>query len=288
MKYAITHQTTYTYNALVLLEPHVLRLRPRSDGYQQLRDFNLSIVPEPQGMTHLLDAEGNTITRCWWKDLQTEQLSITARSEVETFCTRPFDYLLELWATQLPLDYPTALLSHLQPYLSSTGGIVSVDHTANQLAQEIAHQVQWNPVTFLGELNQRIYSQLAYQERETGFPLPPSLTWAQKIGTCRDFVVLFMAVCRAVGLAARFVSGYEEGSPEHEQTLHAWVEVYLPGAGWRGYDPTHGLAVSDRHIAIAASGWPRYAAPVTGTHQGGGGSSATLNSHISILKQETT
>ena len=70
-----------------------------------------------------------------------------------------------------------------------------------------------------------------------------------------------MAVCRAVGLAARFVSGYEAGDPAYEQMLHAWAEVYLPGAGWRGYDPTMGIAVCDRHVAIAASGWPRYAAP---------------------------
>jgi transglutaminase-like putative cysteine protease len=284
MKYTITHDTTYHYGCPVLLEPHVFRLRPRSDGYQRLGQYDLSITPTPEGMTHLLDAEGNTTTRCWWSPIPAEQLTIMVRSEVETFCTRPFEYLLEGWATQLPLDYPMTLLGHLQPYLSATGGILGVDPKANYLAQEIAHQVQWNPVNFLGALNQRIYKKLTYQVREEGFPLPPSLTWAQQSGTCRDFVLLFMAVCRAVGLAARFVSGYEEGDPDHEQMLHAWVEVYLPGAGWRGYDPTHGLVVSDRHVAIAASGWPQYAAPVTGAHRGGNGTSVQLSNKISIFK----
>ncbi|MFM7576061.1 MAG: transglutaminase-like domain-containing protein, partial [Microcystaceae cyanobacterium] len=91
------------------------------------------------------------------------------------------------------------------------------------------------------------------------------ITWRNKRGSCRDLTILFMEVCRTMGLAARFVSGYQEGDQATEDwELHAWAEVYLPGGGWRGYDPTHGLAVSDRHIALVASPNPQDCAPVTG------------------------
>ena len=85
------------------------------------------------------------------------------------------------------------------------------------------------------------------------------------MGSCRDYAVLFMEVCRAMGIPARFVSGYQEGDTEQEsRDLHAWAEVYLPGAGWRGYDPTLGLVVSDRHIPLAASAIPSYASAIEG------------------------
>jgi transglutaminase-like putative cysteine protease len=93
-----------------------------------------------------------------------------------------------------------------------------------------------------------------------------------------------MEVCRAVGLAARFVSGYQEGDPEaRERDLHAWAEVYLPGAGWRGYDPTHGLAVSDRHISLVAAAVPSYAAPVSGAVSAEGGKKVDSQLEAQIL-----
>jgi transglutaminase-like putative cysteine protease len=283
MKYAITHATTYRYDNPVLLDPHILRLQPRTDGFHHLQQYAAQVAPTPLGQTTLLDAEGNLLTRCWWGDEPINHLEIIVTSRVETLCDNPFNYLLEPWATKLPIDYPTALMGHLSPYLSADRlGSLVADPVASQLAQDIAHKSNWNTVSFLTELTQLINQQLGYQVRESGDPMPPSITWSQKSGSCRDFVMLFMAVCRAVGLAARFVSGYEAGNPDYEQMLHAWAEVYLPGAGWRGYDPTMGIAVCDRHVAIAASGWPRYAAPVTGTHRGGNGSSAILQNKVTI------
>jgi transglutaminase-like putative cysteine protease len=284
MRYTITHATAYRYDGPVLLEPHVLRLQPRTDGFHHLRQYTAQITPTPQGQTTFIDAEGNLITRCWWGDELIADLEIVTTSSVETLCNNPFNYLLEPWATKLPIDYPTALMGHLSPYLSADQlGSLAADPVASQLAQDIAYKTNWNTVSFLSELTLLINQQLGYQVRESGDPMPPSITWSQKSGSCRDFVLLFMAVCRAIGLAARFVSGYEAGDPAYEQMLHAWAEVYLPGAGWRGYDPTMGIAVCDRHVAIAASGWPRYAAPVTGTHRGGNGSSAALENKVVIV-----
>lgn len=96
-----------------------------------------------------------------------------------------------------------------------------------------------------------------------------------------------MAACRGMGLATRFVSGYEAGDPDHDQTLHAWVEVYLPGAGWRGYDPTMGLVVCDRHVALVTSAWPQHTTPIAGGLRGGI-NNPSLTYKVTIQSQDTS
>jgi transglutaminase-like putative cysteine protease len=273
MKYQIHHTTDYAYAKPVLLQPHTIRLRPRCDGSQSLHGFSLRVSPEPSLQSQLVGLDGNAIVRLWFPQTPTVQLSITAISEVETHRTNPFDYFLESWATKLPPDYPASMLLALQPYLAGQASPFSqsIDPIATQLAQDIWLAVDGNPLNFLTELNNRIYKECTYQLRETGDPLPPGVTWAQRSGSCRDFAILFAEACRAMGLAARFVSGYQEGDLDNpERHLHAWAEVYLPGGGWRGYDPTQGLAVSDRHIALVASPFSRQAAPVSGSFTPGG------------------
>lgn len=262
MDYEIIHITTYTYDRAVQLAPHILQLRPRCDAIQTLHEFTLTIEPEPNQISDYIDLDGNNITRVWFDDREMTSLQITTRSRVSTHRDNPFNFILEPWATQLPIDYSSSLDRQLTPYLSAH----PIDPIAYQLAQEIWLESHGNTLTFLTTLNQTIYQQCSYLLREKGDPFPPSITWKQRAGSCRDFSVLFMAACRAVGLAARFVSGYEQGDPKQgENHLHAWVEVYLPGAGWRGYDPTHGLAVADTHIALVASAYSHKTTPISGT-----------------------
>lgn len=264
-----------------MLGPHLLRLCPRSDGWQQLQKFSLVVDPQPAGMTHITDLEGNNCIQLWFTNA-TEKLIIDVQSEVETYQVNPFNYLLEPFTLNLPFDYFSDLFSLLQPYLEPVAA--TVDPVAIQLAQEILQQVNGNTLSFLSTLNQQIYTHCKHLIRHEGQPWPAGITWTQKQGACRDFVVLFMEVCRAVGLGSRFVSGYQEGDLDSDQReLHAWVEVYLPGGGWRGYDPTHGLAVSDRHIALVASAKPRYCSPVVGATSvvnSGGENSKLLESQL--------
>jgi transglutaminase-like putative cysteine protease len=270
--YQITHRTIYSYDRPVVLAPHYLQLRPRSDVTQKLHQFQLEIDPLPKQLFEALDLGGNLVSRAMFGAEGVTQLVIQAMSQVETFRSNPFDYLLEPWALSLPINYPILLHHQLQPYLGGqfAGGQLagngSIDPVAMQLAQELWMQTSGSVVGFLSELNQIIYQNCRYGLRETGKPYPPGITWTQKTGSCRDYTVLFMEVCRAAGLASRFVSGYQEGDPDSDDRhLHAWAEVYLPGAGWRGYDPTQGLAVADRHIALVAPPTAKHSAPVSGT-----------------------
>lgn len=283
MHYLIHHTTEYSYSEPVILQPHVIRLQSRCDGTQSLRSFDCLITPQPQQQSQIVDLDGNALVKVWFEREPTQSLTIQTTSEVETYRTNPFNYLLEPWAIKLPIDYPASLLAQLQPYLAKqhSGGANFFNHDILQLAQEVWLAVEGNSTNFLTYLNEQIYKNCQYMIRETGDPLPPEITWRQKAGSCRDFAVLFVEVCRAIGLAARFVSGYQDGGIESRQKpqekpelhLHAWAEVYLPGGGWRGYDPTQGLAVSDRHIVLAASAYPQYTAPVLGSFTPGFASS---------------
>ncbi len=292
MRYYIRHRTIYTYNQPVFLKPHLLRLQPRCDGWQESRSFSLAVEPEPAGVSQIADLDGNHLTQLWFHKA-TEQLKLQVSVEVETYKTNSFDYLLEPWALKLPIDYPSSLLTQLQPYLQSCS--FAPDPVGTQLAQEFFGDVDGDTLSFLSTLNQRIYENCEHIIREDGEPWPAGVTWNFKRGSCRDFVVLFMEVCRAIGLGARFVSGYQEGDVDQkERHLHAWAEVYVPGGGWRGYDPTHGLAVADRHIVLAASALPSYAAPVSGavtpvksTLETGKAVESQMEAHISIRRNES-
>ena len=285
MHYRITHTTTYRYSAPVKLKSHILRLCPRSDGTQWLQKFDLAISPEQVEQTYFLDASGNTCVRLAF-DSPLESLHIRTVSEVKTTRENPFDYLAEPWAMQFPIDYPSSLAVQLRPYWETPLGWGVDDAIAPEvirLAHNILQEVNNNVGYFLTRLAQLIPEKCVYQQRLEGMPYPAAVTLSKQTGTCRDFTVLFMAVCRAVGLAARFVSGYQEGDLESAaHDLHAWAEVYVPGGGWRGFDPTLGLAVSDRHVAIAAAADSKQAAPVSGTLQPGQSVETTLESDIEL------
>lgn len=284
MRYQISHTTSYSYSQAVFLGSHTLRLRPRSDSYQTLQKFAIDVEPIPELISDQIDFLGNGATEIRFFNTPLSHLKIQTHSEVTTHCTNPFNYLLEPWATTLPIDYPTSVLTALKPYLHQPlTGAIAVDVT--DLAQQLIHEVDGDVIRFLTTLTQRIYEHCTYVVREKGNPLPASITWQKKQGTCRDFAVLFLAACRAVGVAARFVSGYQEGDPQQaKHDLHAWAEAYIPGGGWRGFDPTHGLAVTDRHIALAVGAAPAQAAPVTGSLREGQLIRSTLTTQITVKK----
>ena len=269
MLFEVTHITRFSYSQPVFLEPLSVRLRPRNDSWQKLLHFDMRFEPPPAGLYTYLDLEGNDTSRVSFNGIQ-EALTITTTFEAETFRTNPFDFILDPAALVLPVVYDEDTAAALAPYCDrATSG-----DEVTRFAEGIATEVDGNTVPFLSVLTRRIQETCRLATRRLGDPRPASVTLENRRGACRDVAVLLMEACRAVGLAARFVSGYEEGDPKRsERELHAWVEVYLPGAGWRGYDPTQGLAVSDRHVALAAGLTSRAAAPTSGTFRGTGASS---------------
>jgi transglutaminase-like putative cysteine protease len=264
MKFSITHSTTYTYAKPVGLAPHVFRLRPRCDGALWLSHFDIHIEPLPSALSQCLDLEGNTVTHAWF-DGKTERLSVTSRSELETLRTNAFDYLLDPSAWRLPLRYPAGLETLLAPY-SLRGE--SDDHIG-KFAQEIANEAGGHTLDFLDGLNRRLHETCSHIIRERGLPQAPRFTLRRRRGSCRDLAVLFMDACRAVGIGARFVSGYRRyGRDPAKRYMHAWAEVFLPGGEWRGYDPTHGEPVADLHVVVAAAREPAGASPIQGAYFG--------------------
>jgi transglutaminase-like putative cysteine protease len=276
MRIAVVHTTLYRYSVPVYLEPHVIRLRPREDALQRLEAWTLDISPTPVGRTECLDQDGNTVVRAWFDSL-TAELALRSRFALETLRDNPFDYLLTAPDTQLPMEYAIPLRAPLEPYLHA-----DPSPAIRSFAQSLAAECGWQTIPFLAALNQRLFATTRYIVREVGPPNPAETTLHNREGSCRDLAVLFCAACRAVGLAARFVSGYErDASLQENGDLHAWAEVYLEGAGWRGYDPSRALAVAASHVAVAASSDPLLASPVSGTFRG----SASAKMEFSISMQ---
>jgi transglutaminase-like putative cysteine protease len=265
--FTIDHTTEYRFTRPVFFEPHHLRFCPRSDGSQRVVRFDLHIDPVPAGCTQLLDVCGNLVSVAWFNDIH-ERLTIRAISEVETVRDNPYDFLVTSGNGRLPVSYQPWEIAMLGPALKRTAVPIHVD-PARELAEQLRGASRGEVIPFLSRLTETICHRFKRVHREQGAPWPPATTIEQRQGACRDLAVLWIDICRAVGLAARFVSGYYDGDFARDtHYLHAWGEVYLPGAGWRGFDPTNGLAVTDRHVAVAASTDPQHAAPVTATYRG--------------------
>ena len=279
MKLSVRHRTGYRFDRPVFLEPHVIRLRPRADATVLLIASTLDIEPSPAVRAENLDLEGNPVTQIWFEGT-TDHFMIESRTIVETLSTDPFRFLLDGSATDLPYAYPAELEARLSIYRTAPERTSpAVRAIASRAADEIGHRRD----RFPWALTELIHREFQVEYREEGLPRTSDATLSSGSGACRDLAVLFIDCCHAMGLAARFVSGYayiDDSAAGVSQELHAWAEVYLPGGGWRGYDPTLGLAVADRHIAVAAAANPADAAPISGSYRGS--AVATLEHQVDI------
>jgi transglutaminase-like putative cysteine protease len=271
MLFHIQHRVTYTYGCPVFLEPTTLRLTPRQEASQRLLRHRLLILPTPAGISQVLEPDGTEATVSWFEHTH-QDLTIEMEALVETLRDNPFDWIVTDPAVgTLPAVYRPEVARSLAPCLANDG----VDPTVAAWARLLAAEVMDDTAAFLSHLADQIHHGFDHVGRFDGDPFAPADTLQERRGACRDTAMLFVEACRALGLASRFVSGYSMHHPpevsEHE--LHAWAEVYLPGAGWRGFDPSLGLAVADGHVALAATPDHRLAAPVTGSFRGTGATS---------------
>jgi transglutaminase-like putative cysteine protease len=273
----IRHETSFHYSKAVYCEPLTICLRPRDDSSHRLESFRLKVWPEPAGITYFKDLYCNDVARCWFKGFISD-LTVTTECIVETRLQNPFSFLLAPEAVNLPLRRGEKV-SPIWSYYAEPGGNSA---SLRQLAAETLEESGGETLSFLTHLTGRIYRECQLVVRPQGAAFDPEITWSERTGACRDLALVFNEVCRLVGLPARFVSGYGFNEFASEELhLHAWSEVYLPGAGWRGFDPSIGLAVSDRHVAVAAARDPQDAAPTSGTYRGTGVDS-TLKTEVLI------
>jgi len=276
MHFTIMHRTHYRYSSPVILSPHRLRFYPRDDGAQRVIEHQLEISPPPLGRNEHLDLEGNRLTQIWFVEA-VDQLEIEVSMQIETLRSNAFDFILAPEAAVLPIDHEHDLIC-ARAYLER----IEPDDAVTAFAAELSLAVKRDTLSFLDRLNRQIFAEFTQTHRHTGAPQSPAFTLQSRQGACRDLAVLFVDCCRAEGIAARFASGYQKGNLQSERRdLHAWPEVYLPGAGWRGFDPTHGEAVADTHVTIAAAAHSRDTMPVSGVFSGQGVSS-TLDYTVEI------
>ena len=280
MRVRLIHRFDYRYSKPVQLGPHRFCLRPRPHGFQRLIDYRLEISPDPSQLHELMAAGGDTITRARFLG-DTDRLCVLASSEVETFTPPLLEACLDEEMAQLPVPIGRLnpdLLSNLQGWLPNG----QHDAAAVDLAQEALMGSDGRSLNFLQQLIEVIQDRVKYTQRHVGPAWPAGRTLKERVGSCRDLAMLMIECCRSLGLPARFVSGYHLVEPKPERyDLHAWAEVYLQGAGWRGFDPSGKGAVDDRYIPVATSSRSDLTAAVSGTFSGPPGVESELDWEIS-------
>jgi uncharacterized protein (DUF2126 family)/transglutaminase-like putative cysteine protease len=271
MHVALHHRTHYRYDRLVSLGPQIVRLRPAPHSRTPILSYGLRIEPKDHFINWQQDPYGNFLARLVFPE-RTRDFLIDVDLVADMAVTNPFDFFLEPAAETFPFDYDPALTADLKPYRE-------VEPAGPRLAAWLA-EIDRTPrqtTDFIVALNRRLQQDITYVIRMEPGVQTCEQTLQRRSGSCRDTGWLLVNILRHLGFAARFVSGYliqlqpdvkpliGPPGPEHDFTdLHAWAEVYLPGAGWIGLDPTSGLLAGEGHIPLAATPSPRSAAPVTG------------------------
>ena len=268
---ALNHVTHYRYERPIQLGPQVVRLRPAPHSRTRILSYSLRVEPATHFINWQQDPLSNHLARLVFPD-KTAEFRIEVDLVAEMSVLNPFDFFLEPSAEMFPFAYEGALEGELAPYLAR--------QPLTPLFQEFLHGLPRQPMRtndFVVAINQRLQQAIRYVIRMEPGVQSPEETLRLRSGSCRDSAWLLVQLLRHCGLAARFVSGYliqlrsdvrsldGPSGPEQDFTdLHAWCEVFLPGAGWIGLDPTSGLLAGEGHIPLACSPEPSSAAPVTG------------------------
>jgi len=280
MKVGIHYQTQYAYAEPVSFSPHLFRLFPKADRYVAVRQLSFQTNVDA-AVNYRRDLFDNEIASCFYPD-KSALLQAGLQIELELTPRNAFGFLLDAHALDLPFTYTPQEAHALAPYLQTAPAPVLPF---------------WQPPTqpqptveALVALNAALHEHLVYERRDEGAAYAPEETLRLGRGSCRDFAVLLAEVARGLSLAARLASGYlcEFGSAEKfaEGSLHAWTEIYLPGAGWVGFDPTNGYLCNHHHITAAVGLTPEDVSPILGRYFHPTSVPASMTASLQILPHE--
>lgn len=271
IRVALRHHTHYRFDRAVSLSPHVLRLRPAVHCRTPIKAYTLKIEPEEHFINWQQDPFGNLLARIVFPK-KCKQLSVLVEVIADLTVINPFDFFVEKYAENYPFNYAPELSQELTPYLE-------IKEKGKLLKQWLAKldTKERNINDFLVDVNRAVFATVGYNIRMEAGVQTCEQTLKKASGSCRDSAWLLVQVLRHLGLAARFVSGYlvqltadiealdgPSGPVADFTDLHAWTEVYIPGAGWIGLDPTSGLLAGEGHIPLACTPNPSSAAPISG------------------------
>ncbi|MCG4455064.1 transglutaminase family protein [Pseudomonas sp. MMS21-TM103] len=275
IRIALHHKTSYHYDRQVGLSPHEVRLRPAPHARTPILSYSLSVTPQKHFINWQQDPYGNYIGRFVFPE-KSATLEFTVDLVADMTVINPFDFFVEKYAEQFPFSYPAQLSDELAAYLQADEPGPLLSKWMASARCEMLGKAQ--PINnFLVAINQRLQADIAYLLRMEPGVQTPEDTLEKRSGSCRDSAWLLVQILRDFGLAARFVSGYliqlradqealdgPSGAEVDFTDLHAWTEVYIPGAGWIGLDPTSGMLASEGHIPLACTALPSSAAPISG------------------------
>jgi len=266
MKLRVSHLTRYEYAQSVSFSPHALYLRPRETPLLRVSRFKFNISPNAK-LTTGIDPFDNALTSAYFWD-RANALNIRTEFEIETLEANPFDFIVRNDAVKFPFNY--------EPYEKYVLAAYLVPPSADaqkQIRLWLDQHVPAPPsesVPLLSTINQALCFAVNYQRRENGGPQDVTTTLRTGVGASRDYAVALIEICRSLGFAARFVSGYllpvsgDERTDTH--SMHAWTEVYLPGVGWKGLDPSRGIFCTDTYIPVAHAPLAECVSPVQGSY----------------------
>ena len=276
IRVALNHTTEYAFDKPINIHPHILRLRPATHYRNKIISYSLKIDPEEHYINWQQDPFGNFQARLVFPE-KASKLKFEIEVIIDMNAINPFDFFVEDSAQHFPFEYDELLLKELQPFLEVKESGPRLQAWVEQFKAELADKEELTINDFMVLVNQKVQQQIGYNIRlEPGVQSCEETLTINK-GSCRDTAWLLIQILRHLGLASRFASGYlvqlksdqksldGPSGPEEDFTdLHAWCEIYIPGAGWVGLDPTSGLLASEGHIPLACTASPESAAPITG------------------------
>ncbi|MGC1479958.1 MAG: transglutaminase family protein [Chthoniobacterales bacterium] len=278
----IAHLTEYRYDQPVSFGPHRVIVRPREGHDVHIESSKLEIYPRAD-VRWLRDMYGNSIANVTFPTLA-DRLSVLSEVVVANYQENPLDFVIDPSATSYPFRYAMDEQPELIPYRLSAYPNDGPE-LQNWLSDFYRPGQLVGTFDLLSSLNHAIPKRFIYKRRDEPGVQSPALTLALGSGSCRDFAALMMESARAWGFGARFVSGYLETPPgDQHGATHAWTEIYIPGAGWRGFDPTNNTYAGSQHVSVAVNRDPEKANPVTGSWSGPPGAALGMNVQVEVVQ----